>query len=54
MTDADILDIVSKMRAAQKAYFKTRDRADLEASKDLERQVDKALTERAAGQGKLI
>jgi hypothetical protein len=54
MTDAEILDIVSKMRAAQKAYFKTRDRADLEASKDLERKVDKAMAERAAAQGALI
>ena len=54
MTDAEIIDLVRWMRAAQKAYFKTRNRVDLVASKDLEAKVDKALTERAAGQGKLI
>lgn len=54
MTDAEIIDLVRWMRAAQKAYFKTRDRVDLEASKKLERQVDQALTERAAGQGVLV
>ena len=54
MTDSEILDIVREMRAAQKTYFKSRAQTDLEASKDLERKVDKALTERASQQGKLI
>ena len=54
MTDAEIIELVRWMRAAQKAYFKTRARADLETSKDLERKVDKALTERASGQGTLV
>jgi hypothetical protein len=54
VTDAEIIALVREMRAAQKAYFKARARADLEASKVLERKVDKALTERAAGQGALV
>ena len=37
------------MRAAQKKYFKTRDRAVLEESKRLEREVDKYLEERSKG-----
>ncbi len=38
---------VAAMRAAQKNYFKTRDRALLERSKGLERMVDKALVDLA-------
>ena len=34
---------VKKMRASQASFFKTRDRADLEASKRLERVVDQAM-----------
>lgn len=38
-TPAFIL-LVEQMRAAQKAYFKNRERADLMISKELERKVD--------------
>lgn len=41
--------LVRDMRAAQKKYFKTRDRAVLEESKRLEREVDKYLEERSKG-----
>jgi len=54
MTDAEIIALVREMRAAQKAYFKTRSIDQLTASKKLERQVDQALTERAADQGVLV
>lgn len=43
MTDADFRDLVRQMRAAQRAYFKTRDRAALDESIRLEREVDAAL-----------
>lgn len=36
----EFLDLVSRMRGAQKQYFKTRDRDVLQLSKQLERQVD--------------
>ena len=41
--------LVRDMRAAQKKYFKTRDRTVLEESKRLEREVDKYLEERSKG-----
>lgn len=34
------LELVTNMRSAQKRYFQTRDRDDLNESKRLERQVD--------------
>lgn len=37
------LDLVRRMRAAQKQYFATRDTAKLHAATRLERQVDHAL-----------
>lgn len=36
----DFIKLVAKMRAAQREYFRTRDRGVLQQSKDLERQVD--------------
>ncbi len=45
MTYSEFIDLVRKMRGAQKEYFKTRDKYVLEKSKALERQVDKALAE---------
>lgn len=59
MTDSEILNLVRRMRAAQKAYFKARregnqGRYELDLSRTLERDVDKALTERTKGQGTLI
>ena len=47
MTDFE--NLVRNMRAAQKKYFRTRDRAVLEESKRLERDVDKYLEERQTG-----
>lgn len=39
----DFIDLVARLRAAQKAYFRTRSYADLDNCKILERQVDNAL-----------
>lgn len=47
MTDFETL--VRNMRAAQKKFFRTRDRNVLEESKRLERDVDKYLEERDKG-----
>ena len=44
MTDKEFIDLVEKMRAKQKEYFATRDRAVLQESKKLERQVDAYLS----------
>lgn len=49
MTVDEFEKLVRDMRAAQKKYFKTRDRAALEESKRLERDVDKYLEERNKG-----
>jgi len=46
MTDNDFFNTVSLMRRAQKEYFKTRSKSDLELSKSLERQVDKEIADR--------
>lgn len=59
MTDAEILDLVRRMRAAQKSYFKARRegsqaRSELDLSRNLEREVDKALAARFAKQGSLL
>lgn len=43
MTTKDFMDLVCKMRSAQKKYFRTRYFEDLEESKKLEREVDQAL-----------
>lgn len=40
MSHAEFVDLVSRMRDAQRRYFRTRDRADLDESKRLEREVD--------------
>ena len=40
----DFITLVSAMRAAQKVYFRTRDAAALQKSKQLEKDVDAALT----------
>lgn len=40
---ADFINLVCDMREAQKQYFKTRSKADLINSKQLEARVDKAL-----------
>lgn len=43
MSPKEFIDLVCKMRSAQKQYFRTRSLADLDESKILERQVDNAL-----------
>lgn len=48
MTDAELIALAVKMRDAQKAYFKTHDRAALITSKQLEAQFDKAAAAREA------
>lgn len=54
MTDAEILELVSRMREAQRRWFKDHDRADLRRSKELEGQVDRALAARFSPQGSLL
>lgn len=44
----EFIDLVAQLRAAQRAYFRTRSYADLDNCKILERQVDNAL--RSIGQ----
>lgn len=51
MTDAQILELVQRMREAQRRWFKKRDRADLTLSKKLEADVDKALAARFSKHG---
>lgn len=49
MTDAQLFDLVYKMRQAQKAYFKNRLNRDLQDSKALEKEVDRWLDIRGFG-----
>lgn len=46
MTVGEFVDLVEKMRKAQKTYFSTRSQKALEESKALEKQVDTLITER--------
>jgi hypothetical protein len=39
------LVVVSDMRSAQKSYFKSRDKKDLTRSIELEKQIDKFISE---------
>ena len=48
------VELVRKMRDAQKRYFKTRDKTVLSESKALERDVDSWIQERMNGQTKLF
>lgn len=43
MTPQKFIDLICRMRSAQKQYFRTRSYADLDESKKLEREVDQAL-----------
>ena len=45
----DFIRLVSEMRAAQKEYFRTRDKAVLANSKMLERSVDAKLAQSKQG-----
>lgn len=46
MTVGEFVNLVEKMRKAQKAYFSTRRQKALEESKTLEKQVDALIAER--------
>ena len=46
MTVGEFADLVERMREAQKNYFRLHALSDLHKSKELEKQVDKAITER--------
>lgn len=48
MTTHTLAELVQKMRVAQKVYFRTRSTADLAASKQLERDVDRAVADALA------
>jgi len=48
MTDT-FEQMVREMRAAQKKYFKTRDRSVLEDARSLEAEVDRYLNQRQLG-----
>jgi hypothetical protein len=43
MSPQQFIDLVCKMRTAQKQYFRTQLHDDLQQSKEYERQVDQAL-----------
>lgn len=45
MREEEFFETVKQMMIAQMRYFKTRDKADLAASKNLEKQVDSLLVE---------
>ena len=50
----DFVMLVSKMREAQKAYFRGRTSIDLNRSKQLERQVDAELSQYVQSNGTLV
>ena len=54
MDAGDFFALVARMREAQRRYFKHRSSTDLEYSKALERQVDRALDEHADVQLRLF
>lgn len=45
MPDATFVELVDAMREAQRRYFKTRSLSDLDAARELEQRVDKALNQ---------
>jgi len=49
MEHKEFIELVKKMREAQKSYFRTRDYNYLSESKKLERQVDKLIEEESKG-----
>lgn len=50
MTDQELIDLVERMRAAQKKYFTDRTARNLHIAKDLELRVDQAIKARGGGQ----
>lgn len=53
MTYKDFVELVCRLRTAQKRYFRTRRYEDLDNSKILERQVDNTLRELSEPQNQL-
>jgi hypothetical protein len=45
VSDTEFVKLVVRMREAQRKYFRTRAQGDLNDSKNLERQVDRAADE---------
>lgn len=45
MNAEEFMQLVTRMRAAQKKYFKQRGQANMRASIEIEKQVDQALAE---------
>jgi len=54
MEQKDFVQLVAKMRDAQKSYFKMRTSQDLSRSKQLERQVDAELSQYTIANGKAV
>jgi phosphate uptake regulator len=54
MTLEALADLVARMRRQQAAYFRTRDPVVLQASKALERDVDRAVLQILGGQDDLL
>ena len=54
MTHREFVDLVERMRDAQKAWFRTRDYEKLDESKRLEREVDAAVKAAKDPQPKLF
>ena len=54
LSQNDFVQLVSRMRDAQKAYFRGRTSMDLSRSKQLEKQVDAELSQYTTANGKLV
>ncbi len=54
MNDTEFRDLVRRMRAAQREYFRARDRGALETARRLEIEVDTFLEDAAERQGGLF
>ena len=54
MTEKEIIRLAKKVRDAQKMYFATRSRQDLQASKALEKRLDLAIEEYEANNPQLL
>lgn len=50
MTDREFVELVRKMRAAQRAYFRYRAPSDLNRARTLEHKVDSELERRTAAE----
>lgn len=54
LSQNDFVQLVSKMRDAQKAYFRGHTSMDLQRSKQLERQVDAELSQYIVNNGQVV